>query len=257
MASKSKKYLDYIGAGVIAILSATVFILITIILFSTRCLEKREGLETQCPSFPIYIVSLPRRANDRLIPLMKRIEPSQCYGVTVSGVDGSKEVVVDKPTLSQGQIGCWLSHVEIWTKISKLDVKFALILEDDAMIELPRQLADIFEIVDELDSLGSKWAMCYLAGRYADPSSIRRVSQNLVMSSTSRMWHSHAYLLTPEAARSLLDMSKSWNQSRLTSSYENVEAVDDWMTSPSRGLGVYKVEPDMVPYGPDGISDTK
>ena len=38
-------------------------------------------------------------------------------------------------TQSKGAVGCYLSHYEIWTDIIKNDIKWALVLEDDANVE--------------------------------------------------------------------------------------------------------------------------
>jgi hypothetical protein len=81
--------------------------------------------------------------------------------------------------------------------------------------------------------------VCYLGGTYHDKKGSYNVYKNILKSDTSLIWHSHAYLIRKRAVIRLVDMSKS-----------------DWMTHPERGLNVYKVEPELVKFGWDGVSDT-
>jgi GR25 family glycosyltransferase involved in LPS biosynthesis len=206
------------------------------------------------PNFlPIHIVSLPSRKAERLDPLLARIRPSPLYGVrSVVSVDGKKEVT--ETFLNQGQIGCWLSHAKIWRQIEKQTENYALVLEDDALVSLPEMLDEIHGIVSKMPL---DWSVCYLGGVYQDKSSAVQILQRLFRSDSSVIWHSHAYLLTREAAKKLLEMSVTFNNSFNKQSFDNVLPVDDWMTNPNRSLKVFLVSPELVPFVRDNISDTR
>ena len=214
-------------------------------------LKTHEGF-VAADFLPIHIVSLPSRKAQRLDPLLARIRPSPSYGVrSVVGVDGKKDVV--ETFLNKGQIGCWLSHAKIWRQIEKQTEDYALVLEDDALVSLPEMLDEIRAIVHEMPR---DWSVCYLGGVYKDPSSAFRVSPHLFRSATSVIWHSHAYLLTREAAKRLLEMSITFNASFSKQKFQKVVPLDDWMTNPDRSLQVFLVSPNLVPFARDEISDT-
>lgn len=246
---------------VIAVIIASILLIAVSIsclkIFSHEAIQQVDHFPNR-ECLPIYIVSLPSRKSDRLIPLMNRIggKNDDRYDVrAIVGVDG-RQVVEDfsrEGFLNKGQIGCWLSHVGIWRMIAKQAEPVALVLEDDAMIQLPDMLKDIDEILSEIPDV---WDVCYLGGSYADNSSVIRVSTRLVTSNTSRIWHSHAYLLTKAGAANLLEQSSHFNDSVKQDDFANIIPVDDWMTNPERNLKIFKVDPDLIDFVRDEISDT-
>ena len=205
---------------------------------------------------PIYIVSIPIRKASRLVPLLARIKKDPRYQVReVFGVVGKDVVQTIEPFLNHGQIGCFMSHYGIWKKIVEDtgQMQMALILEDDAMINLPEMYDTIQEVIDNLPD---NWDVCYLGGTYHDKKGSYNVYKNILKSDTSLIWHSHAYLIRKRAAIRLVHMSKSVLDKKHIRDYNAILPLDDWMTHPERGLNVYKVEPELVKFGWDGVSDT-
>ncbi len=202
-------------------------------------------------SIPIYIISIPSRKENRLLPLLAKIKSDPRYYVSdVYGVVG-KEVVED--FLNKGQIGCFMSHYGIWKKMLTSNQNYAIVLEDDAIISLPE---DFQSIQMTLDNLPSKWDICYLGGVYKDSKSVYKVNKNIVRSDTSVIWHAHAYLITKSAALSLVKQSVQVLESKRVSDFDHIIPADDWMTHPDRRLNVYNTNPRIVEFIYDGISDT-
>lgn len=232
----------------------TMIVFLIVIFMECVVYPKQEDTFVQ-PTLPIYIISLPERKADRLDPLLANIgkDPKARYDVRkVHAVNGKREVI--EGFLGKGQIGVWLSHVDMWREISVAKEPYALVLEDDAQIRLPEMMDAIETILGELKS---SWDLCFLGGRYADPGShpVKRVSHHLV-TSESRIWHCHAYLITKEAARKLLEQSASFHGSRVQSAYNNVLPVDDWMSHRDRGLRIFMTDPELIGFKHDNISDT-
>lgn len=233
----------------IYVLICCLFILLLIAHIIFRVEKFTNGHHDQF--FPIHIISLESRKEERLKPLLAKIKTDERYTIRrIYGFDGNKDVI--EGFLGKGQIGCWRSHVEHWKDIQHQREPYALVLEDDAVISLPELLPTMYTIVNELPS---NWHICYLGGRYADENQTTRVSKHLVQS-PSRMWHSHAYLITPEGARQLLQMSREYNTDNRQSTWNDKLPVDDWMTHEERNLNIYKTDPVIVPFADDNIHDT-
>ena len=230
-------------------ITATVF-LITLTLLAILAWYKSKEHYENVAQLDIFIISLPIHKTDRLDPLVARLG-----GITtitrVVGVDG-KSQVKQASNMRQGQVGCWLSHVAVWRQVKTM----TLVLEDDANITFPQHEQGVQTIINELDAINPEWDMCYLGGRYADPESMVQLSTHIATSTSSRIWHSHAYLIKPKAATSLLKQSATFNHSLDAADYNGIAPVDDWMTDPSRGLSIYKAEPNLINFIDDNIHDT-
>lgn len=239
------------------VLVIMVVILLFVFLYMDTSSCSSEKFVTNKMYMPIYIVSIPERKESRLVPLLSRIKTDPRYRVReVYGVVG-KDVVVQtvEPFLNNGQIGCFMSHYGIWKKImaDTGQMQMALVLEDDAIINLPEMYDAIQEVINNLPD---NWEVCYLGGNYHDIKKAYNVSKNIMKSDTSLIWHSHAYLIRKRAAIKLVDMSKSVLEKTHIKDYDNILPLDDWMTHPDRRMNVYKVEPELVKYALDGVSDT-
>lgn len=213
--------------------------------------EVIEKLQDVSKALPIYIINLPAR-KERLELLMERIEPKpDSYYVKSTGAVDGKEVI--EGYLNKGQIGCWLSHVDAWKMIVDQSEPIALVLEDDAMIELPKMYDDILDVMVRLPN---KWDVCYLGGRYADPEKAESINGNIMTSSSSRIWHSHAYLITKNGASKLLRKSSKFNYERTLKAFDSIDPLDDWMTNPSRHMRIFLIIPELIPFMHDDIHDT-
>lgn len=104
-------------------------------------------------------------------------------------------------TLTRGEIGCYLSHVTVWTKMIELDIPYALICEDDCITP---SSTEITEALRDLNHLDPRWNICLLA---RDP----RMTQNEVTYSKTRFcrpsksWGLFCYLISLQGARHLLN----------------------------------------------------
>lgn len=115
--------------------------------------------------YSIYLINLDRDT-DRLERARGRFGALDLSFERVPGVDGSK---VDSLTrffsqtpsrsLSDGELGCALSHIGVWQKIASGEVENALVLEDDAapLRDFPLSFA-------ELD-IPSDYDLCYVNKR--------------------------------------------------------------------------------------------
>ena len=70
---------------------------------------------------------------------------------------------IDNKSIIRGEIGCKLSHYDIWQKIKKP----TLILEDDIMVheETFTQLKSVFDNLNDLNATSS-WDILYIAGQW-------------------------------------------------------------------------------------------
>lgn len=223
---------------------------VIIIFIYSILLLRRHSIEHR--ALPIYIISLKKHKEQRLKPLLKDIKDDPRYFVQhINGINGHEDVI--ETFLSKGQIGCWLSHADMWNDIVSRGHHMALILEDDADIQLPEKFDEIEKTIQELPK---HWHMCYLGGRYAKPTEVYSISERLETSKTSCIWHSHCYLVKQEGAKALKAQSNAFNESRIKSDFKDVAPVDDWMTHPDRGLNIYKTKNELVHFKYDGISET-
>jgi glycosyl transferase family 25 len=69
-------------------------------------------------------------------------------------------VLAEKNVLKDGQLGCALSHMNLWNYSFKYPNKYLLVLEDDAIID-----KDIYKKINDLeDYLPEKWDVIFLGG---------------------------------------------------------------------------------------------
>lgn len=112
--------------------------------------------------------------------------------------------------LNNGEIGCYLSHREIWKYIKKRGWNKVLILEDDA------QFVEPFDF--DVSSLPEIWDMLYL-GQYCydhdflvrsdtgkNAALIQHIDKNLFKA--SHCWLTHAYAVNSKCIDYLLDNTK-------------------------------------------------
>jgi glycosyl transferase, family 25 len=89
-------------------------------------------------------------------------------GERIEAVDGSKPLPADlapyfSPThlMDAGALGCYASHITTWRQLMLHDMPYALVLEDDAIIDLG--LSDILQ--EALEALPKGWDMVHLGTR--------------------------------------------------------------------------------------------
>jgi len=95
--------------------------------------------------------------------------------------------------LSRGAVGCYLSHLDIWKKISESDKEYGIIFEDDVMIA-----TDFYSrLQDGLRKVPDDWDM-YMCGIMCLKCNIKDDYIKVY-----RFWGTHGYLLKKETAKKL------------------------------------------------------
>lgn len=85
----------------------------------------------------IYVINL-ARSPERRKDMAKKLEGSRFTNEFVNAVEGSTVNRTKYPMsdgLSNGEVGCYLSHVEVWKRLSESDHESALVLEDDVLFK--------------------------------------------------------------------------------------------------------------------------
>ncbi|MCY4419555.1 MAG: glycosyltransferase family 25 protein [Cytophagales bacterium] len=115
--------------------------------------------------FPVYIVHLSRNVHRRV----HMDEQLRLAGITnyshVEGVDGQKLGKADLSLhcspgakLSLGELGCYLSHRQIWEQMDRDEVEMALILEDDVILS-----TDIVPVLSQTSRFLPNWELIHVA----------------------------------------------------------------------------------------------
>ena len=133
--------------------------------------------EMQVPSLSIYVISLPHRFDRQThiqtqlsgVPFVYSFEvraAMQKRGVTCSHELFPWKIESQNPWwnrhIKQGEVDCFLSHVECWEDAAKRrSTEFHVVLEDDAVLPeggVPR----LIESVDRLGKVDANWDLLYL-----------------------------------------------------------------------------------------------
>ena len=122
---------------------------------------------------PVYVISL-ARAQERRDSIRARLDKLGAKYEVVDAVDGfaldpaeyEHRLRQDKyrrkfgVDMVPGQIGCYLSHYNLWRRIVDEKIPSALILEDDSDWD-----DDLETVAEEIDNLDWRWAVVLLSGR--------------------------------------------------------------------------------------------
>lgn len=156
----------------------------------------------------------------------------------VDAVDGSKLQHADHHLgLTRGEVGCFLSHVGMWLRLSGGPHRMALILEDDANIRLPEQW---HHVEAAMRAAPPDWDILYLGHNNQGSGSPG------VQRAVGDVWGTHAMLLTKKATTKLLEHYGSVGHGGVP--------VDLWM-SRVPGLRRYCVIPALV--NPFDLNDSE
>lgn len=115
-------------------------------------------------SLPVFVVSL-ARATARRADMKKRLAAAGVKFEFVDAVDGAEldlakyqHRIKDKK-MSPKTIGCFLSHYNLWQRIADEKISFAIILEDDALLN-----NDFMKTAAQLPNINWYWEvinLCY------------------------------------------------------------------------------------------------
>lgn len=135
------------------------------------------------------------------IPII-RIPASDGKDVYTSRINTLYKNPENGKNITIGEVGCALSHVEVWENIVESG-KTALVLEDDAVCHSSNVLQDIKALSTDRMML-REWDLFYLGRKplFAFAEETCMWMNQLVKPKYS--WHTHAYILTPQGAAKLL-----------------------------------------------------
>ena len=173
-------------------------IIVYAILKYFKVIEKYEK------NIPIYIISL-KRSTDRRKKMQDMLKNQVVFSF-YDAVDGKDMIEKDielsnkifkKDTLNSGQIGCFLSHLNLYEKIKKEKIPNSLILEDDASIDNFYYLKNLDKfIIDDYDII--------FLGHCAE-SEGEFVKEMFQLKKSISPRCTHAYLISEKGANKLLN----------------------------------------------------
>lgn len=158
-----------------------------------------------------YVLTLPR-SEDRQEKFKEHVKDKLDNWEFIDGVDG-KEITHDNLVktgmntnpnwrdpfqnrkLTRGEIGCFLSHYNVWKKVAESNMA-AIVFEDDAVID--------FDIWDEkyYNELISKFDFIYLQRNENEPEKVKYIDGKI--ETPFYPYNLTAYVITPNAAKALI-----------------------------------------------------
>ena len=165
-----------------------------------------------------YVINLKRRP-DRLERFMKTCPYKDVQIIEAfdgkninnnsNGKDWFNHIKTRSKTLSDPEIGCFVSHIKVWEKIVKSNDTYTMIFEDDPIFS--KEYKNIEKRID----LNIVDSILYFGGRFT-PNYIMRnsipVTDVLIKHDLSKRWNPmdcdrtlHGYILTKNCARILLE----------------------------------------------------
>lgn len=153
---------------------------------------------------PIYIISLQRK-REKCFDLLKSLKIPQMITIVnaVDGQDIEYKPNGTAPFLRRGEIGCFASHIMIMKHMVDHDVKWALILEEDARMALPEELAKMNEY---LEKTPEDWELLTFTDG-SNKSAVEKINDKIIVPD-KWLWNTHVYLLTLQGATKLLERFK-------------------------------------------------
>ena len=160
----------------------------------------------------IFVINLKRRP-DRREEVSKMMAGMGIRFEFIEAVDGGEMLPTEEARLnyylnhfiderethgwvaSVGQIGCWLSHVELWKKIVEEHIDSALILEDDLSFNKYEEFSDYMKETPE------DWNV--LMPGYCGGAVTKKINDKIVLLDCPSC--THAYAVKRDAARVLLN----------------------------------------------------
>lgn len=179
---------------------------------------------------PLFVISLERRPERKQL-IMDRIRDDPRYYVAeVTAVDGKRHLTVEKFIDGHGQIGCFLSHIGIWGRLSQMGsgVEWALVLEDDADVNLPEDWDRVVEMAVKNTPLD--WEILWI-GVLNIVSPEKNIEMNShVNLNNSIIWGTHAYLIKKSAAQKLYSRMSHYENTHKLADFESLEPVDIYLS---------------------------
>ncbi|XP_068995636.1 procollagen galactosyltransferase 2 [Embiotoca jacksoni] len=125
----------------------------------------------------IFLINLKRRADrrERMLSSLavlginatlteavdgKALNSSQLQSLGIDMLPGYKDPYSDR-MLTRGEIGCFLSHYNIWKQVVQQELLQVLVLEDDVRFE-PGFYSRLVTIMDDVQRVGLQWELIYV-----------------------------------------------------------------------------------------------
>ncbi|CAB1317802.1 unnamed protein product [Coregonus sp. 'balchen'] len=90
----------------------------------------------------------------------KALNSSQLQAMGIDMLPGYKDPYSGR-VLTRGEIGCFLSHYNIWKQVVEQGLQLVLVLEDDVRFE-PRFRSRLVTIMENVDRVGLDWDLIYV-----------------------------------------------------------------------------------------------
>lgn len=175
----------------------------------------RDGWFTKLS--PVLVISI-RGRQWRL--LQQRMAAVRDHLVLIRGTNGMKinksewirERKLATSRLKRGQVGCYDSHVRCWKYMIDHQLPYALILEDDALINCTAGMKNkISQVLRDVENHDPHWQLLYLArSRKRQPIKKRLTSHLAIPQYVS--WGCFGYAVSLAGARILLGRSQPIRQ---------------------------------------------
>ncbi|XP_073509932.1 procollagen galactosyltransferase 1 [Phyllobates terribilis] len=195
----------------------------------------------------------------------KSLNESQVAALGIKMLPGYKDPYHGRP-LTRGEMGCFLSHYNIWKEISERSLAVSAVLEDDLRFEIffKRRLDNLLH---DLEKAKLDWDLIYIGRKrmqVEEPEEPVPGVRNLVVSDYS--YWTLGYLISLRGAKKLLDaepLKKMLPVDEFLPVMYDKHPIDDYSSQfSSRNLRAFSVEPLLI-YpthytGDEGyISDTE
>jgi glycosyl transferase family 25 len=205
---------------------------------------------------PLVIVISLKRSEARRAVIAKSLENLNLAYEFFDGVDGYlldmktlpdydsvKRCLFSGRDMTQGEIGCTLSHRGVFQRMVDRDIPMALVLEDDALLA-----ADLPQVLQAIAELPAGWDMVRFLSRPKVYKNSRAVKPLTGAYELTRVFSTpggaYGYVLTKHAAARLIEfMTRNWQPNDLL-------LGQTWRT----GLNVYAVRPSPVTHDGDVAS---
>jgi glycosyl transferase family 25 len=160
----------------------------------------------------IFLINLDR-SRDRLDLMTARLEALGLYAERLPAVDGSKIDLAPYASsgLKPGEIGCFLSHREAWSRLVACGDELGLVLEDD--VRLSQNLPRVLEIADKLDRSASILKLDTSGRAVAvDAHALGSFERHRFVRLHSEHTGTAGYIISREAAAELLALSAAFSE---------------------------------------------
>lgn len=161
--------------------------------------------------FNSYVINLTRN-KDRLVDFQNSYNQSDLSNaplIRINAVDGKqiqyKDYVHDTPEmdLTPGMVGCYLSHIDAYTKIQNSGKAYGLVFEDDARMDPTIYKNTIAQLHE---TMPTDWDIILLGYMVYDP--VHRYEVHDSYLKMLKFWGTHGYLINQNAVAKVLELMK-------------------------------------------------